>query len=365
MPVEVIEDDSDDSDKEPYRGVITGSDASTSKTFPLESDKKRFAVALKAAEAALQLEDQPEDEMVDRRETGATEDEFRGHHGIANVSRIRKIRIGDYEVDTWYTAPYPEEYSRHRVLRLCEFCLKYLVSDYALHRHRLKCHYRHPPGREIYRHLSNSVFEVDGARFPLFCQHLCLLAKLFLASKTLYYDVEPFLFYVLTENDQKGCHIVGYFSKQKQPGVNNVSCILTLPTAQRRGYGNFLIDFSYLLSRVESRTGTPEKPLSALGLLSYTNYWVLATCYQLRTIHYGDARGEATKISINELCRRTGMTADDVVFALETLNFLHVDESGSYAIQADLSEVNSRISKWESKGYAAVAPEKLLWVPRE
>ena len=47
----------------------------------------------------------------------------------------------------------------------------------------------------------------------IYCQNLCLLAKLFLDHKTLYYDVEPFLFYVLTQNDVKGCHLVGYFSK--------------------------------------------------------------------------------------------------------------------------------------------------------
>lgn len=49
--------------------------------------------------------------------------------------------------------------------------------------------------------------------FQVFCQNLCLLAKLFLDHKTLYYDVEPFLFYVMTEADSQGCHIVGYFSK--------------------------------------------------------------------------------------------------------------------------------------------------------
>ena len=47
----------------------------------------------------------------------------------------------------------------------------------------------------------------------VYCQNLCLLAKLFLDHKTLYFDVEPFLFYVMTENDHSGCHIVGYFSK--------------------------------------------------------------------------------------------------------------------------------------------------------
>ena len=36
---------------------------------------------------------------------------------------------------------------------------------------------------------------------------------MFLDHKTLYYDVEPFLFYIMTEFDEKGCHFVGYFSK--------------------------------------------------------------------------------------------------------------------------------------------------------
>lgn len=58
-----------------------------------------------------------------------------------------------------------------------------------------------------------SVWEVDGKRYKSYCQNLCLLAKFFLDHKTLYYDVEPFLFYVMTISDSDGCHTVGYFSK--------------------------------------------------------------------------------------------------------------------------------------------------------
>ena len=57
-----------------------------------------------------------------------------------------------------------------------------------------------------------SVFEVDGYIHKLYYQNLCLLAKLFLDHKTLYFDVEPFMFYVLTEVDKYGCHLIGYFS---------------------------------------------------------------------------------------------------------------------------------------------------------
>lgn len=43
------------------------------------------------------------------------------------------------------------------------------------------------------------MFEVDGGEQKEYGQNLCSLAKLFLDHKTLYYDVDPFLFYVLCE----------------------------------------------------------------------------------------------------------------------------------------------------------------------
>ena len=57
----------------------------------------------------------------------------------------------------------------------------------------------------------------------------------------------------------KGHHVVGYFSKEKFTTENyNLACILTLPPYQRKGYGKFLIAFSYELSKREGRPGTPE-----------------------------------------------------------------------------------------------------------
>lgn len=79
---------------------------------------------------------------------------------------------------------------------------------------------------------------------------------MFLDHKTLYYDVEPFLFYVMTEVDELGARFVGYFSKEKRSMDNNVSCIMTLPVRQRKGWGQLLIDFSgsSLLFFVRSNT---------------------------------------------------------------------------------------------------------------
>jgi hypothetical protein len=60
---------------------------------------------------------------------------------------------------------------------------------------------RHPPGDEIYRNGNLSVFEVDGEKAKVWCQNLCYLAKMFLDHKYLYYDVDPFFFYVVCECD--------------------------------------------------------------------------------------------------------------------------------------------------------------------
>ena len=48
-----------------------------------------------------------------------------------------------------------------------------------------------------------SIHEIDGSSNKVYCQCLCLLAKLFLDHKTLYFDVEPFLFYVLTQQTEQ------------------------------------------------------------------------------------------------------------------------------------------------------------------
>ena len=90
--------------------------------------------------------------------------------------------------------------------------------------------------------------------YQTYCQNLCYLAKLFLDHKTLYYDVDLFLFYILCECDERGAHIVGYFSKEKHSEEGyNLACILTLPPYQRKGYGKFLISMSYELSKIEGK----------------------------------------------------------------------------------------------------------------
>ena len=127
-----------------------------------------------------------------------------------------------------------------------------------------------PRNREDPRFVNSiSVFLVSGEDNELYSQNLCLLGKLFLDQKTLYFDVKGFEFFILTENNHKynTKTIVGYFSREKNMSDdNNLACIMVLPPHQNRGYGNFLISLSYYLSgTISKRICTPEKPLSKMG----------------------------------------------------------------------------------------------------
>uniref|UniRef100_A0A669BT98 Histone acetyltransferase n=1 Tax=Oreochromis niloticus TaxID=8128 RepID=A0A669BT98_ORENI len=271
---------------------------------------------------------------------------------------IKTILFGRYELDTWYHSPYPEEYARLGRLYVCEFCLKYMKSQTILRRHMAKCVWKHPPGDEVYRKGSISVFEVDGKKNKIYCQNLCLLAKLFLDHKTLYYDVEPFLFYVMTEADNTGCHLVGYFSKEKNSFLNyNVSCILTMPQYMRQGFGKMLIDFSYLLSKVEEKVGSPERPLSDLGLISYRSYWkevLLRYMYNF----------QGKEISIKEISQETAVNPVDIVSTLQSLQMLKYWKGKHLVLKRQ-----DLIDEWKAKeikrgnSNKTIDPSSLKWTP--
>ena len=228
-------------------------------------------------------------------------------HEVARVKNLNKISIGAHEVEAWYFSLYPSEYAHIPTLYICEFCLCYFGSPKQLERHRHKCTLIHPPGNEIYRHEGISFFEIDGRKQKEWCRNLCLLSKLFLDHKTLYYDVDPFLYYIMTSKDETGHHLVGYFSKEKESAeAYNVACILTLPQFQRMGYGKLLIEFSYELTKRESKLGSPEKPLSDLGLLGYRAYWGETILGLLLTVD--------DDISIDEIAQKTAITHADVMY---------------------------------------------------
>ncbi|ODN98973.1 hypothetical protein I350_07122 [Cryptococcus amylolentus CBS 6273] len=363
----LVEEETEE-EKVPYGGIITGEDADTSRTKPQADDKERYEKARKEAEFKMggpmpqrgnsvvpgspmatpppatggkftPAKAPPARPLRDRLLQQSLPDAFpfpptpgpstpgpptaSPWTGGTNLDKIKTIRFGTFDIDTWYSAPYPEEYAYvpDGRLWLCEFCLKYMKSGFASTRHRLKCKARHPPGDEIYRSSNISVFEVDGRKNKIYCQNLCLLAKMFLDHKTLYYDVEPFLFYVMTEVDELGARFVGYFSKEKRSRDNNVSCIMTLPVRQRKGWGQLLIDFSYSLSKKEGRVGSPEKPLSGLGAVSYKSYW------RISVFKYLAKTSDPAKLTLKEISKGTSMTIEDIYTILLSENMINILDS--------------------------------------
>ncbi|KAM9332375.1 histone acetyltransferase KAT5 isoform 8-T8 [Pholidichthys leucotaenia] len=281
---------------------------------------------------------------------------------VTRMKNIECIELGRHRLKPWYFSPYPQELTSLPILYLCEFCLKYLKSLKCLQRHLTKCNLRHPPGNEIYRKGTISFFEIDGRKNKTYSQNLCLLAKCFLDHKTLYYDTDPFLFYVMTEYDCKGFHIVGYFSKEKESTEDyNVACILTLPPYQRRGYGKLLIEFSYELSKVEGKTGTPEKPLSDLGLLSYRSYWSQTILEILMDLKPDN--GERPQITINEISEITSVKKEDVISTLQYLNLINYYK-GQYilTLSEDIVEGHERAMQ---KRHLRIDPKCLHFTPKD
>ncbi|XP_065309654.1 histone acetyltransferase KAT5-like isoform X1 [Dermacentor albipictus] len=286
------------------------------------------------------------------------------HHDdiVTRMKNIEMIELGRNRIRPWYFSPYPQELV-NSCIYLCEFCLKYTKSRTCLKRHLAKCTLKHPPGNEIYRKGNYSFFEIDGRKNKMYAQNLCLLAKCFLDHKTLYYDTDPFLFYVMTEVDSRGYHLVGYFSKEKESTEDyNVACILTLPPYQRKGFGKLLIEFSYELSKFEGKTGSPEKPLSDLGLLSYRSYWS-ETILEIMINMTPNEAGEKPQITIHEMSELTSIKKEDVISTLQYLNLINYYK-GQYIITLT-REVIEAYERAALKRPLRIDPKCLHWTPKD
>jgi len=294
---------------------------------------------------------------------GLDEASLREHEEVTKVKNVAFVELGPHMMETWYFSPLPKELLSEQgfieVLHVCEFTFQMFARKSELRRFqsRIPTDRRHPPGNEIYRNGNLSMFEVDGFEERIYCQNLCYIAKLFLDHKTLYFDVDPFLFYVLCEVDERGYHPVGYYSKEKYSDVGyNLACILTFPSHQRKGYGRFLIAFSYELSKKEERVGSPEKPMSDLGQQAYKPYWASTIVDFLLNIER-----EAAQLSIMDISKKTSIMAEDIVFTLNQLGILKII-NGVYFIAAEEGLLRTLAKKYPVKE-PRIDPSKLHWTP--
>ena len=316
----------------------------------------------------------PSNSPATPRQTGSLAAPGQHDDVVTRMKNIELIELGKHRIKPWYFAPYPQELVSESCIYICEFCLKFVKSRFCLKRHLMKCTLRHPPGNEIYRKGNISFFEIDGRKNKNYAQNLCLLAKLFLDHKTLYYDTDPFLFYVMCVSDEKGFHIVGYFSKEKESSEDyNVACILTLPPYQRKGFGKLLIEFSYELSKFEGKTGSPEKPLSDLGLLSYRSYWTYAILTELIDAKDTSSNGNdednsnskdnPPQITINEICERTSIKKEDVQNTLQKINLINYYK-GQHILTLN-KELLGKHEKETKKRTLKIDSKCLHWTPKD
>lgn len=455
--------------KKPFRGMISGRNADTSRTLPTTRDIRIFNKTLKHQQEKLN-----KGRDLDFKPTTATDLSFKVTPSIACVAhstrtcKIKRVVFDDSVITPVYPSLYPEEYNWYNTLYICQYCFKYTCSERAFQHHLDKCgvctiptvvpgsKYHlplkrgfgepgssfnnesnrlaqpsfslqkcKPPSKEIYHNGPYSIYEVDGEAQKLYCTNLSLFAKLFIEGKTRISSISSFLFYVLTvrhtvvcvvddknekrvynSNNVDGNQIqylyederfVGYFSKEKTSETSsqtphNLTCILISPVYRGKGFGSMLIEFSYLLSRMENIAATPESPLSDAARSVYQQYWDVSTCYALRHVYSEIDRNSGLKneelvnskdvaksqrhpqkklppantnscleshlLSVPALSKLTGIIPSDIVASLKRLGFLlyipnandnRLEGGHKFKLAVSLKKVEAVIQGYEDK----------------
>lgn len=283
----------------------------------------------------------------------------RVHARLTKVRNIDHIIYNDVVIKCWYYSPYMPSYANTSSIYVCDHCADYFLTKESLDTHKIIKKETHPPGKEIYRKGNVSIFELHGQYQKYACQSLSLLGKLFLDHKTLFYDVEGFIFYVLCECDANGAHIAAFISKEIISEAGNVlACIIVLPPFQKKGYGRTLISLAYEISRRQKKSGSPERPLSDLGKLAFYSYWRDAVISTL-------VKGKDNIKTIQDIILRTAMTEHDIRLTLKDLGYLR-EVNGELVIIPRWDDVYLRYNNFlHTKANSLIDPNLLIWDPND
>ena len=276
------------------------------------------------------------------------------HNRLTRVRNIDAITLGPHTIKTWYFSPYPPPFYSMSHLFICDLCFQYFSCQEDLDEHLRTTNELTPPGLEIYRESNLSLFELKGYEQKICCQNLSLLSKLFLDHKTLYYDTTGFLYYALCECDDKGAHIVAYFSREIESVEKNIlACIVTLPPYQNMGYGRLLISIAHEMAKRINRVGGPERPLSDLGSVAFHSYW-RDTIVEL-------LQEQPNKIdSISDIVHETSITEKDVIQILKELQCL-TKIGDEYELLINEEIIKKAYEVLQKKPRRKVNPNLLIW----
>lgn len=133
---------------------------------------------------------------------------------------------------------------------------------------------------------------------------------------------------------------------------------MILPPHQKKGYGRFLIELSYELTRRQGRTGSPEKPLSDLGVVSYRSFWSHELLLLLKN-HLASSKLRLPP-SIDEMSSATGFTKEDITDTLKHLGLLRRWRD-QMVFNITPKIIQTLLEKYEGKQRATLEKECVIW----
>ncbi|GAB7348358.1 hypothetical protein MBLNU459_g6800t1 [Dothideomycetes sp. NU459] len=254
---------------------------------------------------------------------------------------VLNVVLGNLLVKPWYPSFYPEDLVGRKVDRLyvCQWCFRYSKELMPYLAHMKVCPHKDasPPGELIYKKDNHAIYEIDGEEHKLFSQNLSLFAKLFLDTKSVFYDVATFRYYLLALRNPVTLQeqVVGFFSKEKMSwDNNNVACILVFPPWQKSGLGQILMGVSYELSRKEGRIGGPEKRETILRKPNARAPRLLTSASFIRTGEKG--------LSGILIVQDTWVAPEDVVVALKETALVEPDKRST----GEVVIVRGKVKAW-------------------
>lgn len=156
----------------------------------------------------------------------------------------------------------------------------------------------------------------------------------------------------------------------------------------------YLSILGYELSKFEGKTGSPEKPLSDLGLLSYRSYWA-QTILEIFLSQKPSGDNERPQITIkwvrnskwiarnvynsfdwlsanwknhlfsvfSEICELTSIKKEDVISTLQNLNLINYYK-GQYIICISMETIKQHKKSMENRKIR-IDPKCLHWTPKD
>ncbi|KAK7590799.1 hypothetical protein V9T40_002412 [Parthenolecanium corni] len=126
----------------------------------------------------------------------------------------------------------------------------------------------------------------------------------------------------------------------------------------RTSFSEEPVSQSYLLTRVEGKIGSPEKPLSDLGLISYRSYWKDVLLERLCNMG-------GKQISIKDMSQEMAINSYDIVSTLQVLGMMKYWK-GKHIILKKQEVIQEYLEKRAKRKYPVfkeIDPKCLRWHP--